>query len=131
MWGIRGMCGPTPHLAHHLPTFLPTFMVRMGRKVITVLDNQTVISQLLKPADEMLGINPHYFEVIAYKHFFTGLLAGNSTANSQPECHMIACYVGYTSEFQFTFISSLLDNIPHVLMIKLSNNACGTIICAI
>lgn len=127
-WGIWG---PAPHLAHHLLTFSPNFMMRMEHKVITVLDNQTIISQLLQPAGEMLDINPHCFEVVAYKHFFKGLMAGNSTANSQPECHMIACYVGYTSELQFAFLSSFLDNIPHVLMIKLSNNARGTIICAI
>lgn len=64
-----GMWGPAPHLAHHLPTFLPTFMMRMERKVITVLDNQTIISQLLQPAGKVLGINPHCFKVVAYNHF--------------------------------------------------------------
>ena len=63
------MWGPAPRLAHHLPTFLPTFMMRRERKVITVLDNQTIISQLLQPAGKVPGINPHCFKVVAYNHF--------------------------------------------------------------
>ena len=33
----------------------------MERKVITVLDNQIIISQLLQPAGKVFGINPHCF----------------------------------------------------------------------
>jgi len=37
----------------------------MVRKMITVLDNQTIISQLLQPAGKAPGIAPHCFEVVA------------------------------------------------------------------
>ncbi len=98
-------CPPPPH-------FLPTFMMRMECKVIAVLDNQTIISQLLQPAGKVLDIDPRSFKVVAYNHFCTCLLAGNTTTNSLPERLMISCNIWHAGQFCLALIS-LTGDIPH------------------